>query len=504
MELNNLYDFDKTIFKKDSSFIFYFYLLGRKPWLLFHFFGLIFMKFLQVFKIISLEKFKEYTFSIFKFFKNKEKVLDKFVEKNKNKFNKFYLQNKREDDVICTASPEFLVKALMKNVNPDAIVIGSKISLETLKYEDNAKNCKGSEKINRLKEYFKTDKISCENAYSDSLSDIYMFDIANNGYMIVNKKPALYVNKESGLQKLPFSFSLKAKYTIKMLRIKHYIKNFLILVPLFFAGHIFEPNLLLKALLGFVAFCMLSSFVYIVNDLFDVKKDRNHSKKRLRPLASGIISKTEGVICALFLLGLFATASFFIKNWIATAVAIAYLLLNFMYSFKLKNVPILDLFLLSCCYILRLLYGAILFDISISVWLYLVVLCASLFLGTTKRRNEVLTEQKDTREVNKKYTSGFLNKNQNAFYILTLAFYALWGMEIQTTLATRWNSLLLLLSIPLVFLIFMRYSFLTEKDTNSGNPVDVIFQDFVIILLVILYVVVMTLALYVDLSFIRF
>ncbi|MGN1208364.1 MAG: UbiA family prenyltransferase [Christensenellales bacterium] len=502
MELNNLYDFDKTIFKKDSSFIFYFYLLSRKPWLFFHLIGLCFMKILNVFKIISIEKFKEYTFSIFKHFKNKEQVLQAFVQKNKNKFAKFYCEQKNVDDVICTASPEFLVKALMQTINKDAIVVGSKISFETLKYADGEKNCKGANKIEMLKKHFKQQQISCQNAYSDSLSDIYMFDIAQNGFLIVNGKPALYKNSE-GLHKLPFSLSLKTKYLIKMLRIKHYIKNFLMLVPLFFAGAIFNANALLAGLLGFVAFCFLSSFVYIVNDLFDIKKDRNHTTKRLRSLASGIITKFEGIVVAVVLLGTSCLINVYLGNLPASIVSLCYVLLNFLYSFKLKNVPILDLFLLSCCYILRLLYGSLLFSISLSTWLYLVVLCASLFLGTTKRKNEVLTQKADTREVNKKYSSLFLNKNQNAFYILTMAFYALWAMEQSGSLLSRWNSILMLISIPLVFIIFMRYSFLTEKESNSGNPVDVIFQDFVILLLVFVYVVVMTLALYVDLSFIR-
>jgi len=192
MLINNLYDFDKTILEKDSFLMFYFYLLKRKPILFWHFFVMVFKAILCILGIVSIEKFKETILHIYNYFDNREKILSDFALKAKQKTNAYYLKQMRDDDVVCSASPTFIVKAIMDTINPNAIVIGSEISKDTLKYVDGEKNCKGANKIVALKKYFKTDIIECENAYSDSLSDIYLFDIAKRAYMIVSGKPVLY------------------------------------------------------------------------------------------------------------------------------------------------------------------------------------------------------------------------------------------------------------------------------------------------------------------------
>lgn len=196
MKLNNLYDFDKTILNKDGSRAFFFYLLRQKPILFWKFFVMLFLCLFYVLKIIRIERLKEYLLSPLSHFKDREKVLKEFAEKEKKNCNVYYLKQMRDDDVVCSASAEFLVKALMFEINPKATVIGSNISLKTLKYVEGAKNCKGPNKIEIMKERFKTNSLFCKNAYSDSLSDRFMFDIAEQAFLIVKNKPVPYNKNE--------------------------------------------------------------------------------------------------------------------------------------------------------------------------------------------------------------------------------------------------------------------------------------------------------------------
>lgn len=147
---------------------------------------------------------------------------------------------------------------------------------------------------------------------------------------------------------------------------------------------------------------MVSSAVYILNDLKDIESDRKHPTKCSRPLASGKISPSQGVACMLICLAVAAGISVYLKN-VAAAVCLGiYFLLNIAYSFGLKNMPIIDIVILASGFIIRILYGGFIADIEISSWLYLVVTTGSLYMGLGKRRNE-LKAHNDTRKVLKYY-----------------------------------------------------------------------------------------------------
>ena len=161
---------------------------------------------------------------------------------------------------------------------------------------------------------------------------------------------------------------------IRLLRPKHYLKNVLVLLPLFFSGRFFEGQLLIKAAAGFAAFCLLSSFIYIINDVRDVESDRRHPTKCKRPIASGAVSIHSALVIAAVL---FAAATaicvlmhFPLNGWACMA---AYFVVNLGYSFGLKNVPILDVALLVSGFLLRVLLALIAaFAILTVVLLYLV------------------------------------------------------------------------------------------------------------------------------------
>lgn len=178
----------------------------------------------------------------------------------------------------------------------------------------------------------------------------------------------------------------------------------------FFSGQFFVLWCIRSALIGFVSFSLIASAVYIINDVKDLEKDRIHPQKKNRPIASGRVSVPFSIlICMVLIIIAVILSSLFLKR-MSTVFLFIYLILNIMYSCGLKNIPIIDIVILASGFVIRVLYGGYITDIEISEWLYLVIMCASLFMGLGKRRNE-LRQSKGTRAVLKYYTESFLDKN---------------------------------------------------------------------------------------------
>lgn len=267
------------------------------------------------------------------------------------------------------------------------------------------------------------------------------------------------------------------KDIIQLLRVKHYIKNLLVFMPMFFAGFIFDEKRLLRASLGFVCFCLVSSAIYILNDCRDIEKDRKHPTKQNRPLASGRIKPTVAIgIMVVCLLGaiIISIGLGVIK---AAACLLLYLVLNIAYSMGLKNKPIIDIVILASGFVIRVFYGGFLTDIEISKWLYLVVTTGSLYMGLGKRRNEIKV-QMETRDVLRYYNEAFLDKNMYVCVALANVFYALWTLEMPNPYIS-WT-------IPAFIVLLMCYSYDIEKNSD-GDPVEIILKDKVLITIVIGY-----------------
>ncbi len=277
------------------------------------------------------------------------------------------------------------------------------------------------------------------------------------------------------------------KKYLSLLRVKHYVKNVLVFLPMFFGGVIFEKSRVINACLGFIAFSFLSSVVYIINDYRDIEKDRKHPTKKNRPLASGAVSKKSAVLCAVVLLGIIAACNFYIGNHIASACLLGYLFLNILYSMGLKNKPVIDVVILASGFVIRVFYGGLITDVEISKWLYLVIVTGSLYMGLGKRRNE-LRAQTDTREVLKYYNESFLDKNMYVCVTLVNVFYALWSIEMPDPR--------MIWTVPIFIVLLMCYSLDVEGDSD-GDPVEVIVRNKALIGIVVAYAVCVFLLLYV-------
>lgn len=284
------------------------------------------------------------------------------------------------------------------------------------------------------------------------------------------------------------------KNYLKLMRVHHYIKNFLVFAAIIGSGELFTSKKFGQSLVAFVAFCAVSSIVYIINDIQDCEKDRQHPTKRNRPIASGKVSIQNAYLLLALLLIIVAIISWMNFNLLAILILASYILLNIAYSYGLKNMPIVDIFILVSGFLLRVLYGAVITNISVSDWLYLTVISISFFFALGKRRNELKRiSSGKTRAVLKYYTEGFLDKVMYMFLGLANVFYALWTMDKQQSMS---GNHLLVWTVPIVLLISLTYSMNVEGDSD-GDPVEVLLHDKMLILLCLIYCLVMVIFLYV-------
>lgn len=278
------------------------------------------------------------------------------------------------------------------------------------------------------------------------------------------------------------------------MRLPHYIKNILIFLPIIFGGGLTDRNLLISSVVGAAAFCLLSSAVYILNDIADRKNDAMHPMKKSRPIASGKVTVLNAalfciaLLIASFLLNYAASGSAY--TWIVLA---AYASVNILYSiFRLKDVPIADITILALGYLIRVLYGAALTGISISGWMYLTVIALSYFMGLGKRRGEFLKCSDSAREVLKHYNASFLEKYMYLCLNLGIVFYSLWTIDSASEAAVSMK----IWSVPMVIIACMRYSLVLEREQQE-DPIQLILKDKSLLAILGFYGIYMLIALYV-------
>ena len=266
---------------------------------------------------------------------------------------------------------------------------------------------------------------------------------------------------------------------LKLIRVKHWIKNLLIFIPLICSGFINIDNVL-NLIIGFFSFSFMSSFIYIINDIKDIKKDKLHPRKKKRPLPSGKITKKRAILISIILLIASLSFNYIIYKEILNVsfyLLLAYMIINILYSMGLKNIAILDIILLATGFIIRVYYGASIINVQVSDWLFLTILNASLFLGLGKRKKELINN-KDSRKVLKEYNESFLDKFQYISLGLMLVFYSLWTIE--------QDIKFLSLTIPLLIIIFMKYCLIIEK-SDEGDPTTILYQDKMLLFLCLIY-----------------
>lgn len=284
------------------------------------------------------------------------------------------------------------------------------------------------------------------------------------------------------------------KHYLKLMRVHHYIKNLLVFVALACSGQLFNIEKLTSGIVAFVTFCMVSSVVYIINDIRDKDKDRKHPIKCKRPVAAGMVPVKNACGLCVVLIIIAAFFNCLIFHITSTMLIMLYIVLNLAYSFGLKNIPIVDVAILVAGFLIRILYGSFVTEITISNWLYLTVIALSFYCALGKRRNELKRiGDGETRWVLNEYPIEFLDKSMGMCLTLANVFYALWSMDENTM--SFYNNDYLIFTVPIVLLITMKYSLNIERESD-GDPVEVLLHDKVLLTMCMFYLAIMFMFLY--------
>jgi 4-hydroxybenzoate polyprenyltransferase len=284
---------------------------------------------------------------------------------------------------------------------------------------------------------------------------------------------------------------------LSLLRPRQWTKNLVCVGGAFFSGHMFEARYAERALLAALAFCAVSSFVYIVNDVLDRDRDRNHPRKRLRPIAAGLVAIPQAFMLAGVMLctGIVLAA---LLGPVVLGILAAYAVMNLCYSAVLKNLSLVDATVVAGGFILRIYAGTTAVHVSPSAWLLLCAFFLSLFLAFGKRRaelNAAVGPVAATRGVLHKYNVAMLDRFCNICATLTIATYAMFSV------LGHQNRTLIITTPPVVMGIF-RYLLLVERYQEGEAPDAILARDWpiqlAILLWLILYIAVIYFGLQID------
>ncbi|MEO1099859.1 MAG: UbiA prenyltransferase family protein, partial [Bacteroidota bacterium] len=218
---------------------------------------------------------------------------------------------------------------------------------------------------------------------------------------------------------------------IRLIRVKHWVKNSFLFLPLFFSGQLDRFNLYPSLLLAFLAFSFVASTIYVLNDYKDIEADKLHPKKKLRPLASGAVRKSSALILSILLLisGMTLAGSINLKFMFVLAI---YFVMNVCYTLGLKNISILDILIVAIGFVLRIKAGAIATDIALSHWIIIMVFLLALFMAIAKRRDDLIIKQisgENMRKVVKNYSLDFLNVSMSLLMGVIFVSYLMYTLS---------------------------------------------------------------------------
>jgi 4-hydroxybenzoate polyprenyltransferase len=275
----------------------------------------------------------------------------------------------------------------------------------------------------------------------------------------------------------------------RSIRPQQWLKNFFIFAPLIFSENIFNHTMLFQTFLAFAVFCLLSGALYILNDLKDIEEDKLHPIKSKRPLASGELKKRQA-IAAFVILSFFSLLLASLVNEEFLWVCLIYFFLQIAYSFALKHVVILDVFIVASGFFLRVIAGAVAIKVLISPWLLICTTLLALFLALSKRRHEILLLDEDSinhRPILKEYSPYLLDQMISVVTASTVIAYCLYTISGETI--EKFGTNKLILTVPFVLYGIFRYLYLIHQKAEGGTPETLILKDYPLLLDIFLWVV---------------
>ncbi len=280
------------------------------------------------------------------------------------------------------------------------------------------------------------------------------------------------------------------------MRPRQWTKNVFVFVPLFFDRKLTDPESLLRTLAAFVLFCLMSSAVYLMNDLVDIEKDRQHPKKKNRPLPAGELSPAVAALAAVvFALGSLLAGYYLTPN--LALILLIYLLLQIAYTLWLKNIVLVDVLVVSSGFILRIAAGVAVIDVErFSPWLYVFSGFLALFLVLGKRRHELVLlgdEGASHRSILSEYNIDLIDRMLGIVTTGAVVAYSLYTFLAEGLPANH----AMMLTIPFVLYAIFRWLYLIHVRHEGGAPEDIVLRDRPLQLDIVVWVVVVFVALYV-------
>jgi 4-hydroxybenzoate polyprenyltransferase len=288
-------------------------------------------------------------------------------------------------------------------------------------------------------------------------------------------------------------FMKKLWYILVSMRPRQWTKNLVLFAGVVFSMHLFDLSLLERSFYGFIVFCLMSGAIYIVNDIADRERDREHPAKRKRPIAAGLLRPAEALPVAVAIIAAALAVSWTLGNEFF-AVAAAFIAINFAYSFFLRGIVILDVFSISFNFLLRAVGGVAVLkesvpSIEISPWLLICTLFLSLFLAFCKRRNEIesLDEAAVHRASLKDYSVLLLDQLVGLSATAALVSYSIYTVWPSTV--EKFGTSNLVYTIPFVAFGIMRYLYIVYRRNEGGDPSGILLTEKSILATVFLWAV---------------
>ncbi len=286
------------------------------------------------------------------------------------------------------------------------------------------------------------------------------------------------------------------KQLLITMRPKQWTKNAFIFAALAFDLKLLDLSYVSRTIVAFVLFCILSGAVYLVNDLADIEKDRQHPVKRNRPLASGKLKKSWALTAAVVLPVVALSLSFLLKPLFGL-VGLTYLAIQLAYSFLLKNVVILDVLIIASGFVLRVAAGSVVAEAErFSPWLYVCITLLALFLGLGKRRSELTLLNANAlrhRKVLREYSPQLLDEMMALVTSSTVIAYSLYTFSAENLPANR----SMMLTIPFVLYSIFRYLYLIHQKNLGGSPEEILVKDVPFVISNLSWGIVVVLILYI-------
>ena len=276
---------------------------------------------------------------------------------------------------------------------------------------------------------------------------------------------------------------------LRCMRPWQYTKNMLVFAALIFAQKMGDPSAVLTTAIAFAFFCMVSSAIYLINDVRDCEEDRRHPEKCNRPIACGDLSPGVAIVAAV-VLAVVGIGGSFTVNLALGVVTLGYFGLQMLYQVALKRIVLLDVFAIAGGFVLRAVAGAEAIQVEISPWLLICTLLLALFLGLAKRRGELELLAEDSvghRETLDRYSVGMLDQLIPVMAASTLMSYCLYTISDRTV--AELGSTRLMYTIPFVIYGLFRYVYLIHRHGHGGAPDRTLLRDRPLLLTVVLYAI---------------